>query len=489
MTAATLLAVLFVPTLYVITQTITLKYKAVVVAAASLFLAGCVMGPNYQKPKVDTPAAFRGADAPVSEVSLADTAWADLFKDPVLNDLISTALKQNHDVRIAAERVLEARAELGIADSESLPTVDLDATFEVNRNSLVGSNRFLPPGVSNDVSYSQLGFRLGWELDVWGRVRRLRESARAEYLATEEARRGVTTTLVADVTASYLALREFDMELEIARKTRDLGDNGLRLTTLRQQSGAASALDVHQAEQVLRSATVQIAASERSIAQQENALNVLLGRSPGDITRGKRLDELAAPAEVPAGLPSTLLTRRPDIREAEQNLIAANAEIGAARALYFPQISLTSFMGGQSRALTNLFTGPARLWSLSPAASLPIFNAGRLRSNVKATEAVQRETLARYEKTVQTAFREVSDSLIAYNRTTEELAQQQLLVSALAESDRLSLVRYQGGLDSYLQVLDAERNLFQGQLAEAVLRRNTLLSIVQLYRALGGGWQ
>jgi multidrug efflux system outer membrane protein len=299
----------------------------------------------------------------------------------------------------------------------------------------------------------------------------------------------VTTTLVADVTASYLALREFDMELEIARKTRDLGENGLRLTTLRQQSGVATALDVHQAEQVLRSATAQIAASERSIAQQENALSVLLGRAPGDVARGKRLDELAAPVVVPAGLPSDLLTRRPDIREAEQTLIAANAEIGAARALYFPQISLTGFMGGQSRALTDLFTGPARQWNLSPVGNLPIFNAGRLRSNVKVTEAIQRESLARYEKTIQTAFREVSDSLIAYHKTTEQLEQQHLLVNALAESDRLSLVRYQGGLDSYLQVLDAERNLFQGQLAEAVLRRNTLLSIVQLYRALGGGWQ
>ncbi|HLQ78115.1 MAG TPA: efflux RND transporter permease subunit, partial [Terriglobia bacterium] len=489
MTAATLLAVLFVPTLYVITQTITMRFRAVLVATASLFLFGCVMGPNYQRPKLETPAAFRGADTPASEVSLADTAWADLFKDPVLTDLISTSLKQNYDVRIAAERVLEARAELGISDSELLPTVDIDGTFSANRNSLIGSNRFLPPGVTNDVSFTQLGFRLGWELDVWGRVRRLREAARAEYLATEEARRGVTTTLVADVTSSYLALREFDMELEIARKTRDLGENGLRLTTLRQQSGAATALDVHQAEQVLRSATAQIAASERAIAQQENALSVLLGRAPGDIARGKRLDELAAPAAVPSGLPSALLARRPDIREAEQSLIAANAEIGAARALYFPQISLTGFLGGQSRALTDLFTGPARQWNLSPAASLPIFNAGRLRSNVKATEAFQRETLARYEKTIQSAFREVSDSLIAYNKTTEQLAQQQLLVNALAESDRLSLVRYQGGLDSYLQVLDAERNLFQGQLAEAVLRRNTLLSIVQLYRALGGGWQ
>jgi multidrug efflux system outer membrane protein len=467
-----------------------MKYRTItLLIAGTLLLSGCVMGPNYQRPKLDTPAAFRGADAPAGEVSLADSRWSDLFKDPVLTDLITTALRQNYDIRIAAERVLEARAELGITDSDLFPTLDVNGTFAANRNSLIGSNRFLPAGVSNDVSYTQLGFRLGWELDVWGRLRRLRESARAQYLASEEARHGVTTTLVADVTAAYLALREFDLELEIARKTRDLGEDGLRLTTLRQQSGAATALDVHQAEQVLRSASAQIAASERSIAQEENALSVLLGRAPGDVPRGKRLDELAAPAEVPAGLTSTLLTRRPDIREAEQTLIAANAQIGAARALYFPEISLTGFMGGQSRALTDLFTGPARQWSVSPVASLPVFNAGRLRSNVKFTEAFQRETLARYEKTIQTAFREVSDSLIAYRKTTEQLEQQQLLVTALSESNRLSLVRYQGGLDSYLQVLDAERNLFQGQLAEAVVRGNSLLSIIQLYRALGGGWQ
>jgi len=261
------------------------------------------------------------------------------------------------------------------------------------------------------------------------------------------------------------------------------------LTTVRQKSGAATALDVHQAEQFLRTATAQIAASERSIAQQENALSVLLGKMPGEIQRGKRLDELDVPAEVPAGLPSALMERRPDIREAEQNLVAANAQIGAARALYFPQISLTGFMGGQSRALTDLFTGPARQWNLNPVAGLPVFNAGRLRSNVKFSEAVEREALARYEKTIQTAFREVADALAAYQKNTEQLEQEQLLIAALRESNRLSLVRYRGGLDSYLQVLDAERNLFREELVLAQIRRSQLNAIVELYRALGGGWQ
>lgn len=466
-----------------------MKYYLIALIATTVLLAGCVMGPNYQRPKIASPAAFRGDDSQTDEASIADTRWSELFKDPILTDLISTALSNNYDVRISAERVLQARAQLGVADSDLFPTLDANGTVSSNRNSLIGSNRFLPAGVTNDVSYTQVGFRLGWELDFWGRLRRLRESARAEYLASEDARRGVTTTLVADVTAAYFALREFDMDLDIARKTRDIGDNSLRLTTLRQQRGAATALDVHQAEQLLRTATAQIAASERAIAQQENALSLLLGRMPGDIARGKDLDQFAAPEELPAGLPSGLLARRPDIREAEQRLIAANAQIGAARAQYFPQISLTGFMGGQSRALTDLFTGPARQWTLYPVADLPVFDAGRVRSNVKFSEATKREAVARYQKTIETAFREVSDALIAYKKDTEQLEQEHLLIDALRETNRLSTVRYQGGLDSYLQVLDAERNLFREELVLAQVRRAQLTSIVELYRALGGGWQ
>jgi NodT family efflux transporter outer membrane factor (OMF) lipoprotein len=466
-----------------------MKRYLIALTAIALFFTSCTMGPNYRRPKIETPAAFRGDDLQAGEASIADTRWSELFKDPVLTDLVSTALSNNYDMKIAAEHVLQARAQLGVADSDLFPSLDANSALSTNRNSLIGSNRFLPAGVSNDVSYTQVGFRLGWELDFWGRLRRLRESARAEYLASEDARRGVTTTLVADVTAAYFALREFDMDLDIARKTRDIGDNSLRLTTLRQQKGAATALDVHQAEQLLRTATAQIPASERSIAQQENALSLLLGQAPGEIARGKDLDEFSTPEEVPAGLPSALLARRPDIREAEQRLIAANAQIGAARANYFPQISLTGFMGGQSRALTDLFTGPARQWTLYPVANLPVFDAGRVRSNVKFSEATQREAVARYQKTIESAFREVSDALIAYRKNTEQLEQEHLLIDALRETNRLSLVRYQGGLDSYLQVLDAERNLFREELVLAQVRRAQLTSIVELYRALGGGWQ
>ena len=497
MISATLLAVFFVPMLYVVTQRFAERFRAArrvpAVAALGLvlmlFLSSCTMGPNYKRPVVATPPAFRGAEEVASEASLAETAWPDLFKDPVLTDLVSAALKDNYDMRIAAERVLQARSQFGIVRSEQLPSLNLDGGFAANRSSTTGANTFLPPGANTDVSYSQAGFSLGWELDVWGRIRRLKESALAQYLATEEAHHGVTVTLIADISSEYLTLRELDLQLEVARNTLDIAQDSFNLTSLREQRGVATALDVQQSEQLRLSAKAQIAASERAIAQSENALSLLLGRSPSGIPRGKTLEELVAPAQVPSGLPSALLVRRPDIRGAEQSLIAANAQIGVARAQYFPQISLTGFMGGQSQALTELLTGPARLWSLNPAASLPLFNAGRVRAGVQLSESGQREAVFQYQKTIQSAFREVSDALVAYRKDTEQLEQQQALVNTLRETSRLSRIRYEGGLDSYLQVLDAQRNLFQGELAQAALRRDTLLSVVDLYRSLGGGWQ
>jgi multidrug efflux system outer membrane protein len=299
----------------------------------------------------------------------------------------------------------------------------------------------------------------------------------------------VLASLIADVITTYLTLRELDLELEIGRKTKEIGENGLRLTNLRKNQGAATGLDVRQAEQLLYTATAQIAATERAIAETENTLNVLLGRNPGDIPRGKPLVEFAAPSKIPAGLPSDLLERRPDIREAEQNLVAANAQIGAAKALFFPQITLTGLLGVQSRALGDLFTGPARNQSITPVGVLPIFNGGQLRNNLRLTEAQQREAVATYRKTIQTAFQEVSSALADYEKNREQRSQEELLVKALQETDELSTLRYKGGLDSYLQVLDAERNRFSGELTLAQLRKNELLSVVQLYRALGGGWQ
>ena len=454
----------------------------------ALLLTGCVVGPNYKRPDVPAPPQFRYGD-PDGPGSIADTKWFNLFQDDVLTKLVNEALQQNFDLRIAAERVLQARAALGITRSQLYPQVNASGEFESARTSKIGANTFIPRSAGTDVSFTQAGFSLGWELDVWGRIRRLTESARAQYLASEEARHGVITTLISDVTSTYFDLRELDLELDIGRKTLDIAANSLRIVLARHTGGTATGLDVSQAQQFLYTATAQIAATERSIGQTEDALSLLLGKSPSDIPRGKPLEGFATPPQVPAGLPSSLLERRPDIRETEQQLISANAQIGAAKALYFPQITLTGFLGGQSRALTDLFTGPARQWDIIPAATAPIFTAGRLRSNVRLTEAEQREALISYQRTIQNAFREVSDALIAYRKTTEQRSQEEQLVSALMESDRLSTLRYRGGLDSYLQVLDAERNLFQGQLVLAQLRRQELVSIVQLYRALGGGWQ
>ena len=457
------------------------------VLVAALLGASCTVGPDYKRPIVPTPATYRGADAGGAG-SLADTEWFDLFQDPTLTQLVTGALRQNFDLRIAAERVLQARALYRIARSDRFPSIDASAAEVGTRISKAGASGTLPPGADRDLAYTQAGFSLGWELDVWGRVRRLNEAARAQYFATEEARRGVVTTLVADVTETYLTLRGLDLELAIAQRTRDVATNSLRLTEARRDRGVATALDVRQAEQLLHIASGQIAGLEREIAQTENALSLLLGQTPGDVPRGLELEAFRLPPTVPAGLPSALLERRPDIRQAEQELVAANARIGAARAEYFPRISLTGFLGVQSRALADLLTGPAAMWTATAGAAAPIFNAGRTAANVRFAESVQRELVVNYQRTIYTALREVADSLAAYRKTSEQRVEQEQLVEALRTSTQLSNERYQGGVDNYLQVLDAQRNLFQGELDLARLRQQTLSSLVQLYRALGGGW-
>jgi len=463
----------------------------IVVFVAAVVAASCTLGPNYKRPAIQTPSVYRGADSslsPATAASLADARWFDLFRDDTLTALVTTALQQNFELRIAAERILQARALFRITRADQFPTVSASADLTGARFSEVGSTSAIPPGADTDVSYIQAGFSVGWELDVWGRVRRLSEAARAQYLATEEARRGVVTTLVADVTETYLALRALDFELAIARRTRDVATASVRLTEARRAQGVASGLDVRQAEQFLFTSTGQIAAIEREIAHAENALRLLLGQIPGDVARGRTLDAFEDPPSVPAGLPSALLERRPDIRQAEQELIAANAQIGAAKADYFPRIALTGFFGAQSRALSDLLTSPARLATATVGAAAPILNLERTRGNVRFAEAFRREALVNYERAVYTAFREVSDALAAYGKTREQRAEQARLVGALSESTRLATERYQSGLDSYLPVLDAQRNLFLGEIELARLRQRELAAIVQLYRALGGGW-
>jgi multidrug efflux system outer membrane protein len=360
--------------------------------------------------------------------------------------------------------------------------------FTANQPSSAGANTFVVPGTNLASSYTSLGAALSWELDIWGRLKRQTEAARARYLASEEGSRAVRVSLVSDVMESYFQLLEQDLELEISRKTQGIAKDSLKLVELRRQRGAASGLDVRQAEQLLYTAGVQIAAAEHAIAQSENLLSLLQGTAPAAQQRGRKLEDLPTPAQLPPGLPAALMARRPDIREAEQNLVAANAEIGAARALYFPQISLNAFIGSQSRGLLNLASGPARVYTVAPAAVQNIFNAGQTRNNVRFTEAQQRELLIAYQKSIYSALREVADALIGYDRLREQRSQEENLVHTLEETVRLSELRYRGGLDSYLQVLDAQRNLFNGQLTLAQLRLQERVSVVQLYRALGGGW-
>jgi multidrug efflux system outer membrane protein len=454
---------------------------------SALALGGCMLGPNYQRPKVEIPTQFRNEQ--VSAQSLSDVKWFDLFKDEKLTALVKAALADNFDMRIASARVLEERAQLGIVRADALPMLTGSASLTAQRPPSIGAVTFIPKGTDLSSTSVQAGFNLNWEIDLWGRIRRLTEAARAQYLASEEARHGVTTSLIGDVTAGYFNLREDDLELQIANGTKTVAERGLQLTTLRRDRGVATSLDVRQAEQFLYTATAQIALTEKQIQFDENMLSLLIAKNPQAIERGTALNDFPTPPVLPAGLPSALLERRPDIRQAEQMLIAANADIGAAKAQYFPQITLTGLLAGQSRQLVNLFSGPARDWSIMPQAAVPIFNAGKIRNSVRLTEAQQQEALASYEKSIKSAFREVADAIVGYSKTAEQRGQEELLVKALRDTDRLSTVRYQGGLDSYLQVLDAQRNLFQGELDLARLRRNELIAVVALYRALGGGWQ
>ncbi len=463
--------------------------KQAIAVALTVALTGCAVGPNYKRPEVAVPQTFRGApDAPASS-SLADTKWDALFGDETLNQLITTALERNFDIRMAAERVQQGRAQLGITSANQYPFIDGQAQFNAVRQSSLGSFRFIPVGTNLSATFTQLGAALTWEIDLWGRLRRLTEAARARYQATEEDRRGVNVALIADVTNAYFQLLEYELELEISRKTRDTATESLRIVQLRRNEGAASGLDVRQAEQLIYTTATQIEAVERGIGQTENLLSFLLGATPSSQPRGRRLDQIPLPPDLPTGLPASLIERRPDVRAAEQNLIAANAEIGAAKALFFPQISLSAFAGGQSRALTEIATSPARVFTLAPNALIPIFHGGQIRNQVRLTEAQQRELLVAYEKSIYNGLREVSDSLIGYARIREQRNQQEQLVKSLEDAVRLSNLRYKGGLDSYLQVLDAQRTLFSGELGLAQLRLAERLSVVQLYRALGGGWQ
>jgi multidrug efflux system outer membrane protein len=453
-----------------------------------LLSTGCAVGPNYKRPSADVPGVYRGATPqeaaqPAAAQSFGDQKWWEVFQDKQLQDLIHTALQQNYDVRIAATRILEARAQLGITRADQLPTINGDV-LAVNEN-----NPQTKLFREYDTSANQLDLSLAWDLDFWGKYRRATEAARANLLATEWAHEAVVSTLVSDVATAYFQLRSLDLQLEISRRTLALRQDSLRLTQTLANGGATSMLDVRQAEQLVDTAAETIPDLERRIEQQENFLSTLLGNNPGAIARGAKLTEQPHVPEIPAGLPSSLIERRPDIREAEAQLIAANAQIGVAKSAYFPQISLTATGGSQSSALTSLFTGPAGLWSFGGSLVQPIFAGGRIRSGVKISEARQQEALLTYRQTIQQAFRGVSDGLVEYHKDREFREYQEQLAFSAQDAAQLSETRYRGGAASYLEVLTNETNDFAAELGLAQAQLNELVGLVLIYRNLGGGWE
>lgn len=460
--------------------------KTAVAMLLMLTVSGCKVGPNYKRPVVNAPDAYRGLAselAPQTAASIGDEKWFTVFHDEQLEQLIKEALAQNYDVRIAATRVLQAQAVLGITRADQFPTVTGGAGAGMQRIPLSKAS----PEIST--SANQLNLSLAWELDFWGKFRRATEAAQAQVLATEWGQKAVISTLVSNVATAYFQLLELDSELDISKRTLEARQGSLRLVTIREQGGDVSMLDVRQSEQLVYGAAAQIPALQSQIEQQENFISILLGRNPGPIVRGKPLVDFAIAPTVPAGLPSSLIERRPDIESAEQRLVAANAQIGVAKAAFYPQITLTAFGGFQSAALTSLFSGPAGVWAFGGQLAQPIFNAGKIRSNVNLTEAQEQELVLTYQQTIQQAFREVSDSLVAYRKNQEFREQQALLAGAAQDATRLANVRYNGGVAGYLEVLDSDSRYFSAELGLAQADLNERLALVQLYKALGGGWQ
>jgi multidrug efflux system outer membrane protein len=458
--------------------------RLVALAVLGFVLAGCTLGPDYRRPPVPTPAAWRDGVPTPDAASLADLSWWQLFQDPDLRELVRVALEENKDLRIAVTRVDQARALLGVTRAAQFPQIDASASATTNRT----SQNVPPRGQGVETGLLATTLDLSFEIDLWGRLRRATEAARAELLASEEARHAVVMTLVSDVATTYLQLRELDLELEITRRNVASRRQSLQIVRDRFEGGLSSALDLRQAESELASTAAQIPDLERQITQTENQLSILLGRNPGAVTRGLPLTGQTFPPAVPAGLPSALLERRPDIRQAESTLVAANARIGVAKAAFFPQISLTGFFGVESASLSDLFTGPSRIWQFGPTVTLPIFNAGRNRANLQLTEAQQREALLRYEQAIQQSFREVEDALIAHRKAREELAEQDAAIRASREALAIAELRYTSGLTSYLNVLDAQRTLLTAEVAQSRTLGAQLVAVIQIYRALGGGW-
>ncbi len=452
-----------------------------------LIVAGCTVGPDYRRPDVSVPPAFRGDTAPAAAQadarSFGDLEWWNTFQDEQLVTLIRTGLEQNYDLRLAVTRILQARAQVVVARSFRFPTADAAVAAPYER--ATGGNK--PP--SHETFTPQGGFSVAWELDLWGRFERATEAARADLLASEDFRRTVVLTLVSDVARAYLELRELDLELEIARRTVASRAEYLTLTKAREEGGVATLMDVRQAEQLYSTATATVADTERRIEQQENLISVLLGKYPGAVPRGRRLTEQAFAPAVPPGLTSDLLQRRPDILQAEQQLVAANARIGEAKALLFPSVVISGFGGVGGAVINGSSFGPFGAFSALPTITLPLFNAGRLQAGVDFAQARTQEALLQYQQTILQAFREVGDALVGLRKRREFREQSEATIAAQRDALRLSTMRYEGGVTSFLEVLVTERDLFEAELALAQAQRDEVLAFVQLYRALGGGWQ
>ena len=461
-----------------------MKYKWWVPLILMGLVGGCTLGPEYQRPGIDTPAHWRVSPQEAGE--LATTDWWRQFHDPILNGLISTALQENNDLLIATARVDEFAARFGSVRADLFPQISASAGYTRQRVTELGDNKLSPSYKATTNTYS-LGMNAGWEVDLWGRVRRSNEAARAQLLAGEEGRRAVVLSLVSQVAGAYINLRALDRQLEISRETARSRQASYLLFQERYGGGLISELELNQNRSQYEEALASIPGLEKAVAFQENGLNVLIGRNPGPIARGKSIDQLMAPVVV-AGLPSTLLERRPDILQAEQSLIAANAQIGVARAAYFPQISLTGALGAGSGDLGDLFDGHAKTWQFSAPVTLPIFTAGKISGNVKAAEAVRKQALLNYRQVIQNAFREVDDALAEHKHTKTQLAAQKNQVDSLQRYADIARLRYENGYTDYLSVLDAERSLFNARLAYTQTEAALHQSLINLYKAMGGGW-
>jgi multidrug efflux system outer membrane protein len=451
------------------------------VIAFGVLLNGC-FGAHYRRPDLSIPPSYREDTAEKintggNSSSMGELRWQDLIRDEELSKLIQEALSHNFDVQIAAARVLQAQAQVTIARSPLFPLISGQGVYS--------NSRFL----NLDTSETTWAANANWQLDLWGQIRNLSTAARAGVLASEQARRVVVETLIGDVASNYLLLQDLDLELEITRHALQLRKDSLDLVRLRVENGYSSEMDQHQAEVLVESARTALTGLELEIEQTENQLDILLGRNPGPVVRGGPMSDEKLTPSLPPGLPSTLLDRRPDIREAEEQLMASHALVAVAKAAYFPTISLTSSAGFESSALHNLISGLSGTWLAGPSVTLPIFNAGSIRAGVRSAESQRKQALLLYRKTVQEAFREVADSLVNGRKLAELRVEQERLVDSLQQAVELSDLRYRGGVASYLDYLDSERQLLDAQVLLVQIRREELTNVVTLYQALGGGWQ